>query len=422
MKINNYEASTENSKILKITKTKKKILVLTSTFPRWKNDTTPPFVFELEKRLAKDFDITVLAPHSQGAKKYEKLENLNIYRFQYFWPASYQKLCYEGGILPNIKKNKFLLIQGITLILFEFFSAMKLIREKKIDLIHAHWIIPQGVVALLLKKILHTPYIVTTHGGDIYGLQNKIMRHVKKIILENAEKITVVSTSIKEKILQEINRKINVEVVSMGVDSKLFNVKKYDQSIKEKYNINGPFLLFVGRLAEKKGVSFLIRAMQSVIKKFPDAKLLIIGEGTILNQLKGLSAQLGVDKNIIFLGPLPNLELPKYYATCDIVVCPSIQTDDGDAEGLPVTILEGLASGCCVVSTNTGGISDVIDPNYNGVLIKQKDILSLSNTILALLYEPKKRHYYRKNSLRTVRKYDWGNIIQSYSRLISPVT
>src|SRR5438034_378137 len=92
---------------------KKKILVLASTFPRWENDTTPPFVFELEKRLAHDFDIFVLAPHFPGAKKQEKMEGVSVTRFQYFWPARYQKLCYGGGILPNIKKNTFLLIQGL---------------------------------------------------------------------------------------------------------------------------------------------------------------------------------------------------------------------------------------------------------------------------------------------------------------------
>src|SRR4051812_924330 len=105
-------------------KQKKKVLVLASTFPRWKNDTTPPFVFELEKRLIKDFDINVIAPHYPGAKKYEVIENLKIYRFQYFWPAKFQKLCYDGGILPNLKKNKFLYFQAFTLVFFELLEAV----------------------------------------------------------------------------------------------------------------------------------------------------------------------------------------------------------------------------------------------------------------------------------------------------------
>ncbi len=79
------------------------VLVLTSTFPRWKNDTTPPFVFELEKRLSPYFNITVLAPHHMNAKERENSEGIHINRFKYFWPSRLQKLCYDGGILPNIK-------------------------------------------------------------------------------------------------------------------------------------------------------------------------------------------------------------------------------------------------------------------------------------------------------------------------------
>src|SRR3990167_7699194 len=127
---------------------KKRILVLTSTFPRWKNDHTPPFIFELEKRLVKDFEIHILAPHYQGAKKEEMMEGLHIHRFQYFWPVNLQKLCYEGGILPNLKKNKLLYIQALSLILFELIAAIKIVKKEKINLIHAHWIIPQGIVAL----------------------------------------------------------------------------------------------------------------------------------------------------------------------------------------------------------------------------------------------------------------------------------
>src|SRR6185437_1067651 len=109
---------------------KKKILVLASTFPRWRNDTTPPFVFELEKRLVNEFDIIVLAPHAKGAQKKETMEGITVQRFQYFWPAKWQKLCYDGGILPNLKKNTFLYVEALTLLFFEFIAAAKIVRRE----------------------------------------------------------------------------------------------------------------------------------------------------------------------------------------------------------------------------------------------------------------------------------------------------
>lgn len=398
---------------------KKRVLVLASTFPRWKNDTTPPFVFELEKRLAKDFEIFLLAPHFVGAKKKENLEGIKVQRFQYFWPAKYQKLCYEGGIMPNIKKNKLLVFEGFTLVLFEFIAAFRIVRREKIDLIHAHWIIPQGFVAVALKKILGVPYIVTTHGGDIFGLKGGAMRKVKKVVLENAKRITVVSNAIKDEILKNINPKLNVDVISMGVDSKLFNPDKYDKSIKDKYKIDGPFLLFVGRLAEKKGVSYLLQAMPAIINKFPNVKLLIIGEGALENQLKSLVLDLGIDKNVIFVGGITNDLLPKFYATADILVAPSIVTADGDTEGLPVSIIEGLASGTCVISTGTGGISDVIKNGENGFLVDQKNSREIKETTTKLLENKELLKKYRSNSYKSISNFDWNYIRDKYINVLT---
>ncbi len=396
----------------------KKILVLASTFPRWKNDTTPPFVLELEKRLANDFNLFVLAPHFSGAKKKETIENLYVTRFQYFWPANLQKLCYGGGIMPNLKKNKLLYIQAITLLFFEFIAAIKIIKKKKIHLIHAHWIIPQGVIAVLIKKLFGIPYIVTTHGGDIYGLQNSIMKYIKKAVLENAKQITVVSTAIKEEILTTINSKLNITVISMGVDAKLFNPDKYDETLKKKYNIQGPFLLFVGRLADKKGVEYLLKAMPQIVKEFPKTKLLIVGEGTIEEKLQKLSHKLNLAENVFFVGALPNTELPKYYGTADIFIGPSIKTHDGDTEGLGLTFVEASFAGCIPIGTDIGGISDVIKDNESGFLINEKDPQSIAHLVIKLLKNDKLRNTIKKNSRDlTIKQFDWHVITQKYNTI-----
>lgn len=392
----------------------KKILVLASTFPRWTNDTTPPFVLELEKRLAKDFEIHVLAPHHKGAKKLEKMEGLTVHRFQYFWPASKQGLCYGGGILPNLKRNKLLYFQAITLLFFEFWAAAKIIRAEKIDLIHAHWIIPQGIIAYKLHKLFKTPYIVTTHGGDIYGLQNKFFVSLKKAILHNAKAITVVSTAIRDEIYKKVNSDLKIEVISMGVDTKLFSPDKYDISIKKKYNMKGPFLLFVGRLAEKKGIKYLLEAMPAVLDKYPKTILIIIGEGTLMAELVQLAKLLKIDNNVIFTGPVKNAELPNYYATADVVVCPSIKTIDGDREGLPVVALESLSSGSMLVASESGGYLDIISTSKNGILVKEKDPKALSVAILSVI-----THGNSKSKIRnSVLKFDWKIISRNYHQLM----
>ena len=112
-----------------------KILVLATTFPRWENDSTPRYVYDLSKRLASKWGMIVLAPHHYGAKKTETHGKLRVKRFSYFKPERLQKLCYDGGIIPNMKKSLLAKIQIPTLIFSEFFSSYSIMKNEKIMMI-----------------------------------------------------------------------------------------------------------------------------------------------------------------------------------------------------------------------------------------------------------------------------------------------
>jgi glycosyltransferase involved in cell wall biosynthesis len=399
---------------------KKKILVLTSTFPRWKGDFTPPFVYELEKRLTKDFEIHILAPHYQGAKKEEMMEGLHVHRFQYFWPTQWQKLCDASGILPNLKKNKLLYTQAATLIVFELITAIKFCKKDKFDLIHAHWIIPQGLIALIINKLFGLPYIVTSHGGDIFGLQGKMMSIIERWTINNSSELIVVSKAIKKKVLTiGVRNDLGIKVISMGVDKEKFNPQRYNEKLKKQYGIKGPFLLFVGRLAEKKGVKYLILAMKDVVREIPKAKLLIIGTGTLEKELKILTKNLHLENNILFLGGIPNHQLPKYYVTADILVVPSIQTEFGDVEGVPVVLIEGLASGKVIIASSVGGIPEVITHNINGLLVPEKESQSLAQSIIDVLINDELKSKLEKEARKSSRKYDLKIIAEKFKKIYS---
>jgi len=165
-------------------KNEKNILVFTSTFPTFiEGDATPPFVYELSKRLAQKegFHIVVLTPFRKGSKVFEERDGLRIYRFKY----GFTSLC-EGGILPNLKKNKFLFFQVPFFLFFAFVNLAKIVKKEKIDIIHAHWIIPQGFISVLYKKLFRKKelkIICTSHGSDLFGLQNPFMKKIKKIFV-----------------------------------------------------------------------------------------------------------------------------------------------------------------------------------------------------------------------------------------------
>jgi len=389
----------------------KKILVTASTFPRWKNDTESRFVYDLSQHLSKQYDITVLAPHHHNAKTHELMEGLKIVRFKYFF-SSQQKLCYEGGIHENLKKSFLAKLQVPFFLLSEFVHTLALINKQKPSIVHAHWILPQGLVAAFIKKFFNRKFklIVTSHAGDVFILNNPFLRFFARFTLKNSHAVTSNSSFTASAVKKVFNKPVSI--IPMGVDLDKF--RKSASSIRKKYS--KPIILFVGRLAEKKGVHHLISAMPSVVASFPTAKLLIIGSGPEKNSLVSLANRLQLQKNISFLDSIPNSELPKYYSSADVFVLPSIVARSGDTEGLGVVLLEALASGLPAIASDVGGIPDVIINKKTGLLVAQKSTVSLATAILNLLNNKKLQKTLIKNGKRHINNnFSWKVVSKKFS-------
>lgn len=400
-----------------INKDKPNVLVLASTFPRWKDDTTPPFVFELEKRLTRRFNIAVLAPHYKGAKTKENLSGLEVRRFKYM-PDDLEVLTGNGGIMSNIKKDKWKILLAFPFFFSEIFHSIMLLREKRVSLVHAHWLIPQGIIAYIIFKLLKVPYIVTSHGSDVFALNNPVLHNIKESILSNSLEITVVSSVLKEYLLANYKNISKISIAPMGVDSGLFDPTKYNKSIRNRYGINGIFLLFVGRLEDVKGIQYIIEALPRIVNKYEDTKLLIVGEGDYAGNLKGLVKKLKLDKHIVFAGPLPNNVLPEYFATADFFISPSIQNSRGQKEGFGLTIVEASMSGCIPITTDAGGSVDIVQDKVNGFMIPEKDPQSLAKLIIRLEEHKKSLSKIKKAArISSVKRYDWAVVAKNYENI-----
>ena len=398
---------------------KPKLLVLTSTFPRWKDDTDPPFVYELSKRLISYFDVTVLAPHYPGAKTFEEINGLKIYRYRYFF-GRFEKLAGSTGILPTLKQNKLYWFLVPFFIVSQFFALLFISRKLRPDIIHAHWVIPQGLTSSLSAMFTKVPFVVTAHGADVFGLQSSLMKKVKLFALKRAQSVTVVSNELKIAVERNLGLFHHVQVIAMGVDSKYFTLSKRDSAIKNKLGMEGEALIFVGRLSEKKGVSYLIEAMPLVLNEFPNARLLIIGKGELGGELQARVNSLRLEQSIIFLGAVPNKELHSYYSASDICIGPSIVSVSGDTEGLGLTFVEAAMSGCLLIGTDVGGIGDIILDKETGFLVPEKDSQALSDKIIYCLSHLEEMGEIKKKARsRCVQKYDWDKFLKRYADLFS---
>jgi Glycosyltransferase len=397
-----------------------KILVLATTFPRWEKDTEPAFVYYLSQNLAEDnYDISVLVPHAFGAKKYEEIDNMKVHRHQYFWPAKYQKLCYNGGALPNLKKSWMAKLQLPFFLISQLVSMVKIIRENKFDIIHCHWIIPQGFFAVILGRLFNIPVILTAHAGDVFIARNRILKYVSKFILSNA-KVCTANSAATEKVVKELYMQGATKIIPMGVDIDLFSKQKRNIEIRSQLNAgdNDILILSVGRFAEKKGLIYLVQALEYIVQKHRNVKLAFIGFGPDEQKLKNLVEELELNDYVEFLGKIPNQELPQYYSSADIFVLPSIVDSRGDTEGLGVVLLEALAARCAVVASNVGGITDIIKDNYTGLLVEQKNSIDLANKINLLIEDEELRQRVSRDGSAFIAKtFSWKEVSDQFSDL-----
>ena len=396
---------------------KPKLLVVTSTFPRWPNDTDPPFVFELSKRLTDVFEVTIHTPHYKGALVRETMDGLRVHRFRYCF-AQFETLAGGQGIVPKLRRNKCYYLLLPFFLIAQFFSLLLLVASIRPDVIHAHWLIPQGLMAVLVKRIFGIPVVVTAHGADVFGLRQTPFIWVKKYIVNSSDRIVTVSRSLARILFEDTRSNVEPAVISMGVDASLFSPHKKTNDIREKFNIHGPFLLFVGRLTEKKGVRYLIGSMTKVVVEVPEAKLLIVGHGELERELKEQVKQLNLQDAICFAGGVPYDQLPPYYASADVFIGPSIQVAGGDTEGFGLTFVEASMSGCLVIGTKTGGIEDIIDDGRTGFLVFPKNSLMLAEKILYIINNINDFFWIKDNGrFDGIKKYDWPVIVNDYLKL-----
>ncbi len=397
----------------------KNVLVLASTFLRWEHDTLHSFVYELSRRISPDYKIFVLAPWVPGAKRREELGGISIRRFRY-WFNTPNLLADGNAIMLNLRQNPFLWIQVPLFMLAQIGQAGWMIRRDKISMIHAHWIIPQGFCALMARYLAFrtahsTPIICTSHGTDIFGLQ--YLNGLKRFIWNRMKGLTVVSHAIKDEIRRIGAREsMALEVIPMGVDTERFSPEKRNPKIREQYKMNGPFLLYVGRFSNQKGVNYLLEAMPAILSEAPDATLLLVGGGQEEKNLKALTRSLRLSsEHVVFAGPMQNERLPELYATADLFIGPSIQTETGDREGCGITFIEAMACATPVIATDLPNFKDYIVDGENGYIVPQKDPKAIAEKVKDILSSPQS-DVGRKGREFVVQNYDWDSIVRRYNQ------
>jgi glycosyltransferase involved in cell wall biosynthesis len=268
-------------------------------------------------------------------------------------------------------------------------KTIEICKTYNADIICPFWAIPQGLIGILVKRIFNRPLIVGTFPVEIALSQSKyqFMMPALDLVFKMAD-VIIPNSNFTQKEIECMGVNPNkLKMVYPGVDPKKFNPNLDGSHIRNKYDCTGdPILLTVCRLVERKGIRYLIDALPSIRKEFPNVQLVIIGDGPEINALMSQAKQLGVMNSTIFCGTVPDKELPYFYAIADVFILPSIIDSKGDTEGLGVVMLEAMASGVPVVASRVGGIPEALNYGKAGILIEQKNPKQIIETVISLLH------------------------------------
>lgn len=388
---------------------RKTLLVVTSTFPRWEKDTTPSFVFDLTAQLTDTYDVIVLAPHTKGAKCRELMGRVDILRYRYFFEWG-ESLAYKSGIASNLKNNPINYLVVPFFLLAQTISLIALLRNRKIDIIHAHWSIPNGLcaaIALIITKAT-AKLVCTVHGSDL-NLKNYFFVAVNKFVFKKSSAITTVSQSLFDLVAGMGVDRSRLSVISMGVDARKIFIS--NPKISNRKN-----LLFVGRLVKSKGLDILLKAMTLIIPHYPEQQLIIVGDGVERSNLEKLTYQLSISKNVTFVGAKSHCVLPEFYQEALIFISPSL------AEGFGLTLIEAMACGCAVIASDLPAAQDIIEHEKTGLVFEVKNVELLAKSILSLLIDKALCDRLIENGQdKVLVNFDWSLIVTKYQNIFNQI-
>jgi glycosyltransferase involved in cell wall biosynthesis len=396
-----------------------RLQILTSNFPRWEGDATTPFVRQFAEALAdRGTDVDVVAPHFAGAATREALgPRLRVRRFRYFVPAAQEDIAYGGNAVARISAHPLYLLKLGCFVLASLVRAA----AGRARVVNAHWLIPQGFVAVLAALVARKRVVVTVHGGDVFSLNSGLMRRLKRVVLRRADAVVVNSSATRDA-CQDLYPDRRYEVIPMGVDTARFSPGPRSAPLVERFGLGDFTVLFVGRLTDDKGVRYLVEALARFRQTGARFRALLVGSGDLEVELKQYVVDAGLEDDVLFPGWVASEDLVDYYRTADVFVGPSIVGERGWQEALGLVFVEALATGLPVVTTRTGGIADVVEDGVTGFMVEQRSADQIAERLRAL-YDDRDLLERMSRTGRAVveQRFSWTSVAERYEQVFASV-
>ena len=326
-----------------------KVLQLTSSYPRRSGDVSGLFIHDLARCLVDaGLDVHVVAPHDAGAARREDLDGVHVHRFRYA-PGRAEVLAHRGGLLAASRSPARLPLVPLFLAAYAW-TAWRVARRTKPDVIHAHWWFPGGVVGAIASRLTGIPLVITVHGSDLH----LPLRWLARAVLRQAAIVGVVSEALRDEVRARFG--IEAEVLRMPVTP--FRVAASRPADPPPLR-----LVAVGRNAPEKGFDVLVRALDGL-----DAELDVFGEGT----------DALTNGRVHGHGAVSREQIAAALGRAHALVVPSRR------EGLGLVAIEGMSAGRPVIASAVGGLVETVEDGVDGILVPPDDPGALARALREL--------------------------------------
>lgn len=265
----------------------------------------------------------------------------------------------------------------------EAVSIVPVLERAEVDHLHAHFAVGSATCAQIAARFLDLPWSFTAHAYDIW--LDKLLLPEK---LRDASFVLTCSEVNRTHLSESYGVSPNkIHTIYHGIDIEHFcpGPEKTDPGAK-------PVILCVGRLVEQKGIPYLIEACSFLAQEGHEFELVIAGDGPLRGTLENLCRESGIDERTRFVGHVFQQELLEYYKNCDLFVLPCVEANNGDRDGVPNVLIEAMACGACVVSTDFSGVPELVEDGKSGVLVSPADAPALAKAVASLIGDASTRH------------------------------
>ncbi|MBA3469939.1 MAG: glycosyltransferase family 4 protein [Herpetosiphonaceae bacterium] len=370
-----------------------RILMIASSFPKYPGEMTAPFIEEIAAAVAeRGHEVHMLLPDHPELRRGALERGIHLHRYAYAPHPRLSVWGYAGALDNDVRMRHAALLVAPLAVAAGWAALRRLTAMMPFAIIHAHWAIPNGLPALLVARERGIPLVVSTHGSDISVAERSLPTALAaRSVMRYATAITAPSSDLTTRAAALGGPPERMLVLPYCVDAVAF---RPDLAARAQFRAahglsDGHQLLFsVGRMVEKKGFIYLVRAFAQIVRDHPNARLMIAGYGGGQAALEAEAARLGVREQLIFPGAIGHNDINAALNAADVFVLPSVRDRSGNVDGLPNTLLEAMGAGRPIVASRIAGVPAVVTTGEHGLLVPPAEPAALAAAISRMLSDP----------------------------------